>query len=453
MKRFAMLKFMVISLTMLLALQVTGGGATARTLEITEARQLAVEFNRQYLSALEDVNKSRADIKSAWSGALPSLDLVGNYTHSFEIPTVFFTTEDDQGMTETVQLQTGFAHNFNTALVLRQSIWQGGRVFTALSIAKDYEKYSQAGADQVKAAIIYQAEVLFYQAILTRANLASLQQSLEAARLNLEVVEKQHSQGMVSDFELLRARVEEANLVPQVLQAESDVRLAGKQVKSFLGLELDAEIELVASDQDTALIDLLPLDSMLSLALENRPEMSRARYFTEMSHKAIRVARADYYPSLAAEARFDWSAQSDNFTTTDNNSKSWTAGLNLSFPLFNGGRTRAEVTQAKADYRKSQLQLRQVQDDIKLDVEAAYDRVIQAKKALDAQSNTIAQAEEGLRIANVRYESGVGTQLEVLSAQAALTQARELLARATFQFRQAKAGLKLATTMNLDDLN
>ena len=83
-------------------------------------------------------------------------------------------------------------------------------------------------------------------------------------------------------------------------------------------------------------------------------------------------------------------------------------------------------------------------------MEAAWDALIQTKKALDVQQATIASAEEGLRIARLRYESGVGTQLEVLSAQTALTDARRLYAEALYSFRIARAGLQKATTLSID---
>ena len=74
-----------------------------------------------------------------------------------------------------------------------------------------------------------------------------------------------------------------------------------------------------------------------------------------------------------------------------------------------------------------------------LEVEEAYDLIVQARKALEVVGETIAQAEEGLNIANLRYESGIGTQLEVLSAQTALTDARRAEAEALFFFREARA--------------
>ena len=89
----------------------------------------------------------------------------------------------------------------------------------------------------------------------------------------------------------------------------------------------------------------------------------------------------------------------------------------------------------------------QLKDDVRLEVEEAYDQILQAKKALDIQGETIAEAEAGLRIANLRYETGVGTQLEVLSAQTALTQALQALSEATFFFRQAHSLLNKATNI------
>ncbi len=127
---------------------------------------------------------------------------------------------------------------------------------------------------------------------------------------------------------------------------------------------------------------------------------------------------------------------------------SWrrTVGLGVRATIGTRGRNRAT---RQAEHEQARINLAQVQDDIRLEVEEAYDRLLQAKRALDIQAETIAQAEEGLRIAGLRYRSGVGTQLEVLDAQAALTAARSALAEAEFAFRQARAGLKKATTLDI----
>ncbi len=424
----------------------------ARTLTAAQARQLALEFNRTYLAAQEDVRSAGADVTKARAGAFPEITLSGSYNRNFDIPSFFVSAEDDQGEVETIEFKTGFKNSYGANLMLTQSIWQGGKVFAAWKVAKDFARFSKEISNQVKRLVVYQADSNFYAVALQQARLEALEKSYEAAVQNLDVVEKQFSQGVVSEFEVLRARVEKLNLEPQIIRARSDHRLAEKHLKSFLGLELEEELQLVDDSVTSALPGLRPLDELVRVALEERPEMHQAKLQRDMRERAIGIARGDYYPSLSAVAGYDWQAQSDDMTLSENISKSWTAGLRLSIPIFRGGRTRGAVTQAIVERNKAHLQLQQTDDDIRLQVEATFDRMLQAKEAFDIQKTTIAQAEEGLRIANLRYESGIGTLLEVLSARAALTLARQAMAEATFAFRLAKSGLKLATTVDMDNL-
>jgi outer membrane protein TolC len=426
--------------------------AEARTLTAAQARELALEFNRTYLAAKEDVRSAGADVAKARAGAFPDITLNGSYNRNFDIPSFFVSAENDEGETETIEFKTGFKNSYSANLMLTQSIWQGGKVLSAWKLAKEYAQFSTEASNQVERLVVFQADSNFYAVALQQARLEALEKSHEAAVQNLDVVEKQYSQGLVSEFEALRARVEKLNLEPQIVAARSNLRLAEKRLKSFLGFDLEEDLQLIDEPVSSELPGLRPLPELTQIALVERPEMHQAELESSMRERAIRIARGDYYPSLSAVASYDWQAQSDDMTLSENISKSWTAGLRLSIPIFRGGRTRGNVTQAIVERNKAQLHLQQVDDDIRLQVEAYYDRLLQAKEAYDIQQTTIAQAEEGLRIADLRYESGVGTLLEVLSARAALTQARQAMAEATFAFRMAKSGLKLATTVDMDTI-
>ena len=181
--------------------------AAAKTaLTITDVRQRALEFNRMYLASKEEVTKAQSDIIKALAGALPNLSAGGAYSRNFILPSFFVQTED-----ETLEFKTGFKNSFGASLSLRQPLWQGGKVFTALSIAKLYKKYSERQAEATKAAVVQNAEVLFYSAILQKSRLAVLEKAFEATSHNAEMIEKLYSQGLVSEFEVLRARVEKAN--------------------------------------------------------------------------------------------------------------------------------------------------------------------------------------------------------------------------------------------------
>ncbi|MBU8934665.1 MAG: TolC family protein [candidate division Zixibacteria bacterium] len=432
------------AVTALLALVLIAAVANAQPLELTidKAREKALVFNRAYLAAQEEVTKAGGEVARARAGAFPTIEATGGYLHSFKIPKTFFEADG-----ETQELQFGYANSFSAGLTVSQSLFQGGKVFAAYSIAKDYRKFSKAMADQSRSEVIYNAELLFYSALLQRSRLLVLEKALEANSYNLEVVEKQFSQGLVSEYEVLRARVEKNNLLPRILAVKSEVRLSEKRLKSFLGIEFNSDVTLREEAEDTSLQALPSLEEHFQMALEARPEIHQAEYMVDMRRKAIRVAQGDYYPSAGVFLSYDWQAGSDELSLRKNNSNSWTAGLSFTIPIFQGGARGGEVGISKADHRQAMLVREQLRDDVRLQVEEAYDLLTQAKETMDIQGANIAEAEAGLRISNLRYESGIGTLLEVLSAQVALTDARNAQAEAVFLFRQARSQLRIASTL------
>ena len=439
-KRLTMILFFIASTVLLLS----GMIHAQFNFTVIDVRLRAVEFNRTCLSAREEISKAQGDISKARSGALPHINVSTRYSRNLRLAP--FLMEQDGEMHE---IKIGFKNDFSANISLRQPLWEGGKVYTAYSIAKQYKNYTEAKADEVAQTIAYNAEVMFHTVILEKARLEVMKQAHETYIHNLKVVEKFHSQGLVSRFELLRARVEESNIRPQILEAESGVRMAEKRLKSFLGIDLNEPIQLVEAVDDTSLVGLPPLEQLIESALSSRPEMKQAEFMADMRRNAVKVARAGYFPSLSAVSSYGWQSQSDEFALDRNTSDSWTAGVTLSIPIFDGGLTRGEIGKAKAEHRQTELAVEQLKDDITLEVEQACDRLLQARKTLDIQGGTIAQAEEGMRIANLRYEAGEGTLLEVLSAQTALTQARTALTQATFVFRNARASLRKATNIDI----
>ncbi len=414
------------------------------TLTIEKVRQRALEYNRQLLSVKKELERSRAEIISARSGALPQLTLDGRYTRNLTTRDFFFGDE---------KIPISKNNEFDLSVSLTQPLYIGGKVGSALKIAKIYRDYSSEKVKEVEREIVFNAESIFYGAILAESNLDVLKKASEQLNYNLEIAEKYFNQGMISEYELLRARVEKLNIEPQLVAAESAMNIARKSLKSFLGYSLEEDITLVSDNDQKTMPEMPSLDSLMTLAINSRPEMEQARLQKRGYEKAIRIAQGNWlYPNLYANATYQISGSSNDRTfRQDETADSWTASLLLNIPIFDGARTIGEVRKAKIDYYQAMLTEQQLFDDIRLEVEQSYDNLIQAQKALILQTETIAQAEEGMRIADLRYESGIGTQLEVLSAHTALTQARTQMIQTMHSFRLAKSGLKKATGYNIDE--
>jgi len=411
-------------------------------LTLAKVRDLALEYNRQYLTAKQELDRAHGTIVSARSGALPQLSLTGRYTRNFKPMEIFIAGE---------KFPITQKNDFDFLLSLTQPLYVGGKVGSALEIANVYEKYSHEKLREVESGIIFNAESMFFGASLAQSNVDVMQKAYDQLAQNLDVVQKYYDKGLISEYELLRAKVEKANLEPQLIGAQSEANLAEKRLKSFLGLSLEEKIVLATDMNDTAAISVPSLDSLTTLAMNNRPEIKQAAYQKDVTDKAVRVARGDWlYPTISLNTSYEVTGSADNFKLNPNNiAKTWNASFLVSVPLFDGGRTIGEVRKAKVDYYEAMLTEQQTHDDVRLEVEQAYDNLNLARKALEVQKETIAQAEEGSRIAELRYQSGVGTQLEVLSAQTALTSARSNFARAIYNYRLAKSGLKKATGLDI----
>jgi len=108
-------------------------------LTVEDARARSLQFNRTYLASIEEVARAEAEITRRRAGAFPSVDVTGFYNRNLELPSFFVNVEDEP---DPIEFKTGFKNSFGAELNVCQSLWHGGKVFTAISIARIYKKFS-----------------------------------------------------------------------------------------------------------------------------------------------------------------------------------------------------------------------------------------------------------------------------------------------------------------------
>jgi outer membrane protein TolC len=377
-------------------------------LTIDEAVQLALQRNEDFLVVLTELEKADADVKNAVAGALPHLDFDGRLQRNHEIPTMVFGGET---------FKLGTNNNLNFSLTLTQPIYLGGKVFSAVKIARIYRKYISEMVRESEIEVVFGVRQAFLGAILSQDYVAVYRDAVATAELNLEMVSKMAAQGVVSDYEVLRAEVEAANLRPQLTQAENRAVMALDELREFDPLVAHESFNLAGLQKS---------------ATSHRPLLQEQAYYEELRQKAIGVAKSGYRPNISLSSGLNWTYQDDDLDIGLRDfTRSWATTLFISMPLFDGFATSAEVKKARLDHHASQLQAKQANDRVEIEVRSAHLQFQEATERLQAQTKTVEQAEEGLRISRLRYESGVGTQLEVLSAESALTQAKTNFVQAT----------------------
>lgn len=394
----------------------TASAQSQVSLTLKDAIVHGLDSNETYRQVLAEEERAGEKIKEARAGIFPEIRFESYYQRAFEIPTLVIGGQS---------FALGSRHSASWGLSMEQSLWEGGRVLAAWEAARNYRKLTSSNSQQ--AGVELQAAIAgaFYDALLAERLVGVAAGALDVAEENFAVVGRKFAQGLVSEYDHLRSQVRVSNLRPPLIAAENARDIALSRLRTIIGVPAGVDLTLVDSEPDSSSWEALPLDELVEQALRNRPDLASADHEVDILGNALSAAKADYWPALKLRADFNWQTYADEFKfRRDDVTRNWTGMLTLSYPLFDGFRRSGSVGVAKVDLKQARLRRDDLIKRVTLEIQQARNSFLEASQRLDAQRETVSQAERGLEIANVRYESGVGTQLEVLDAQLDLITAR-----------------------------
>ncbi|MER3523121.1 MAG: hypothetical protein C4326_03420 [Ignavibacteria bacterium] len=412
-------------------------------LTLEEAVRVALQKNHALAEARHEVGRADARVREAWGYALPSIDIAGRYTRAIKRPVFFFpnifdSTAFRRGDVRAIEI--GSANSIDLNVTVSQVLFNSA-VFTGVGSARIY---SQATREVYRAKLIETitaARKAYYAVLLAAEVREMMRANMRNAEENVRNATILAAQGLISEYDKLRAEVGLANLRPEAIRAENNYDLALNSLKVTLGLAVNDSVEI------TGTLTYEPVDegvlrSGAESVLEANPSLGALRYQLEVNDAITRVERSNFLPSLAAFGTYQFQTQQNDLRiSTHDFVRSSLAGVTLSLNLFDGFRTTARVEQAALDARKTQEQIAYTEQSLKAAVQATVMSLRRAKERIDAQERTVEQAERGYRIAVTRFTTGSGTQLEVNDAQLALTTARTNRVQAMYDYLVAAADL------------
>lgn len=175
-------------------------------------------------------------------------------------------------------------------------------------------------------------------------------------------------------------------------------------------------------------------------ALTTNPSILQLSLQESLLEKNISIAGANYFPTLSLVGAYQWQTQDNTFLFRNYNwATLFSVGLQLSYPLFDGFKTSQRVQEASADWEKVRYTRLKAEEGLSIQIQSAELKMAEAKKRIAGQDKNIEQAQKAVRIAQTRFSSGVGTQLELLDAQVAMTRAQTNYAQARYDYLVAKA--------------
>ncbi|MBI4428173.1 MAG: TolC family protein [Ignavibacteriales bacterium] len=408
----------------------------AMPLTLEKAIQLAMRQNTDLQTSRLDVEKADARVLEAWGYTLPSVDVSGQYIRTLKTP-VFYISDSSGRPTP---LRIGAAHSANALLQVRQLLFNG-TVFAGVGAAGTYSDVARELFRSKQLETIVKVKKAFYGAMLAGEVRSMMHSNLSNAEENLKNVTLLRGQGILSEYDELRATVGVENLRPLIIQSETNYTLALDGLKSIVGLSPSEKTRLEGAMQFEAVDDSVVAQAS-SLILENNPGYNALKGQIFVNEAFVLAERSNYLPTIAAFGNYQYQAAKNTFSISTNDFfASSQVGLSFSWSLFQGLQTNARVQQAQVEVLKSVEQRTNVRRNLQIGLTATLGTLDAARKRIQAQEKTVEQADRGYKIVTARFLSNAATQLEVNDAQLALTQARVNRVQAIYDYLIAAAEL------------
>ena len=408
------------------------GAAKATTplhLNLQQATELALRQQPTIRSAQGSLVAAQARVPQARSAYYPRFDVqAGVQKSEFKSTTTGQRTQSD---------------NTFATILGNQLIYDFGKTSALVDEARAGSRVASGELERVREVVVQNVRQAYFNLLQARRLTGVADANLSRSELNLRSAQGFYDVGTKPKSDVTKAEVEVANARVQVIRARNLVRLSETTLANALGLEATVPIEI----EDNLNYEPVSLDSaqLLAEALGNRPELRQGQARLDAARAQLAGARARYLPDLtvngsASESSGD-AVISTNGVAGVSFSSSWSIAGQLTWNLFEGfftqekiKETQALVDTARADYEALELQVR-------LDVEQAYITVTEAAERIGATEKAIESARENLRLAQGRYDAGVGTILDLTDAQLSLSTAEADNVTALTDFRVGLAVL------------
>ncbi len=399
---------------------VLGGYAQSR-LSLERALQLAVQNNGLARSAFAERDAARARLDSARAGLFPSVDLSASSTR---------TRIEQGGLTTDTTLR-------QNALTLDWLLIDNGARDLRIRQASRSAEATFWNTSNTVRSVLFQTARAYFEVLRRQELLRVADEAVRRAEILLESAKAQAEVGTAPAKDVLQAEADLANARVQQIQARNALRLAQADLKRLIGWDATQSLPELETVEEPTPSELPPFETLWETARRQRPDLRNAELSVQVARLGVDSARLNSI--LRLQVSVSGFREFDPQTRTQGRLQ-----VIASYPLFDGGLTRANLREAEANYQSSLFRQQQTLRDAYAEVESAYLSVQETRERLTATAIALAAAQRNYDAARESLSEGVGTIIEVLTAQLALTTAQTNRVQATYDAIMAELQLKLA---------
>lgn len=337
-------------------------------------------------------------------------------------------------------------------LSLSQPLYTWGKIGAAIRAARVALQSGDEAIRSARQSARRDVTAAFYELLLAGELYRLAIENLHQRERHQQEAQRRFDAGVATDYDILAASVDVENARPVVIRAENGIRTAGDRLAYLLALS-----DTITADGSLAVTvaEPLSLEEALRRAATQRPELAGLRLQQEARREVVKIYGAEDKPRLDLRGSAGWRRlEIDNPLgplplgtprSAAADGSAWNAGLYLSWPFFDGLKTRGKVMQAKSEVAQLVIDEQALADSIAIEVRNARNAMLEAGAIVTAAARTVEQAQRLLAMAEKGFEFGVKTRIDVDDAQVNLLQAQTSLARGQRDYLVAQAQFAWAT--------
>ena len=414
------------------------------SLTISDAMQLADRQNPKIKAAFSQVSAADHRITQAQSGFLPQVFFTETYSHTNNPMWAFGNRLNQETITQTDFDPDRLNHpdpisNFNSALSMEWSVYQGGQTRLGVNQAKSDREAQDRFLKRTRQEVIASAATAYTGLVLARHHLDVIHKALETAHAHLEMIRKRYENGLAVKSDLLRTQVHIAELDQDRIQAESRISMALAALNAAMGAPGDSIWQMT-----TGLVKGEPVlgsvDEWIGQAQDHRPDLQYLQLQEKIAEDEVQKSRAAHLPNINLIGSYE--LNSPDFR---NNGDSYTVGAMMRVNLYSGDRMSAKTRESEAMLSRIRAMRNDMAAGIEVQARQAFLQVQSAWSRISVAEAAVSQSEEGLRIVRDRYENGLLTLVSLLDSEVALQSSQTNRYRSLHDYLTARIQLSLAT--------
>lgn len=445
----------------LLSISVEAQEKEPRVFTLEEAVRHAIDHNVGVKNQRLEVGISKAQVGETLARGLPQINVNGNLTVNIERQTNFLPGAF-MGQEGFIPVQFGTPFSSATSASLSQLIFDGS-YFVGLQASKVFKELAETNVQAAKIDVAEGVALAYYGALVAEERLELLAANLQRLDTLYTETKIMNENGFVEAIDVQRIKVNLNNLRTEYQNVQRSLGLNLSMLKFQMGIPVEAEIEIAERLDDFDALELALIDEF---SFKDRAEYQQLKINKELSLLDIKNTKMQYLPKLSAFANLGYNAGRETFgelfeptvlRTTDGEGNvtservvdTWNrysaVGLNLEVPIFDGLLKSNTIRRKKLIAEQVENQIQNLENAINLEIEQAQITLENNLQLLATQQENRELAEEVFRISKIKYQEGVGSNLEVLEAENALKSAETNYYQALYEALVARVAYKKAT--------